>query len=98
VVAHHSTQLPVAVDDSNAFYGCNISAVYVPQESVTAYKDAPVWRDLNIVGVDLDGITNTAINITTSVHKCYDLKGMPVNSDTLTPGLYIIDGRKVLVR
>ncbi len=90
--------VPPTVANSDAFDGCNISTVYVPQESVTAYKEAPVWCDLNIVGADLSGISGAAVDTPTSAPKCYDLKGMPVSSDTLTPGLYIIDGRKVLVK
>jgi hypothetical protein len=57
-----------------------------------------VWCDLNIVGADLSGISGAAVDAPTSAPKCYDLKGMPISSDTLTPGLYIIDGRKVLVK
>jgi hypothetical protein len=90
--------VPPTVADANAFEGCNISAVYVPIESASAYKSAPVWRDLNVVGTDLAGIHDAAIDATLSAPKCYDLKGRRLNSDTLTPGLYIIDGRKVILR
>jgi len=65
---------------------------------VKAYKEAPVWCDLNIIGADLSGIIGAAIDVTEPNGKCYDLKGQPVNKDTLTPGLYIIDGHKVLVK
>jgi hypothetical protein len=90
--------VPPTVAYANAFEGCNISAVYVPLESASAYKSAPVWCDLNIVGTDLAGIHDAAIDTTLSAPKCYDLKGRRLNSDDLTPGLYIINGRKVILR
>jgi hypothetical protein len=65
---------------------------------VAAYKSAPVWCDLNIVGADLDGISDVSVDTPASARRCYNLKGMPVGGDPDTPGLYIIDGRKVLVK
>jgi hypothetical protein len=90
--------VPPTVDNINAFEGCDIAAVYVPQESVSDYQNAAVWHNYNIVGADLDGITDAAVDVAKPAEKCYDLNGRRISRENLSRGLYIIDGHKVLVK
>jgi hypothetical protein len=96
-----------------------IEVFYVPDGSVTAYKEADIWKDYNIQGyqnpsdlvpinsvndifvVDAFGETpNGAVAI-----KCYTLQGVRVQGvrtiddvKLLTPGIYIVNGKKVIVK
>ena len=46
--------IPVAIN-SNVFWATNISActLYVPKNSVSAYQNADVWKNFNIVGIEV---------------------------------------------
>jgi hypothetical protein len=96
---------------SNVFYSCPIETVYVPTEAVEAYQEADGWNEFNIVGIDTSGVEDAifggdafgedVIENTT----VYTLQGVRVNGvrtmddvKSLTPGLYIVNGKKVLVK
>jgi hypothetical protein len=82
--------VPVAINES-VFYGVDKSActLEVPRESVKAYENAEVWKEFNIVGVDvaIEPIEDLSIKIhpnpttgkvyieTESVIKVYNQKG-----------------------
>jgi hypothetical protein len=89
---------PPAIESEDAFENCNPTAIYVPEGSVSAYKGAFVWNNFNIVGADLSGLRSVPVSTSTAAPKCYNLNGVRINSDGLAPGIYIIDGRKVLVK
>jgi hypothetical protein len=93
------------------FESCPIETVYVPIEAVEAYQEADGWKELNIVGIDTSGVEDAifggdafgedVIENTT----VYTLQGVRVNGvrtmddvKSLTPGLYIVNGKKVLVK
>jgi hypothetical protein len=46
--------IPVAINP-NVFYNVNANTctLYVPRISVSAYKTAPVWREFNVVGIEI---------------------------------------------
>jgi len=59
--------VPIALDPyyDPVFEGVNQSActLKVPMESVEAYKNAPVWKNFNIVGINVGIETNEVITI-----------------------------------
>ena len=68
----------------------------VPAGSLAAYQAADVWKEfLNIKEFDATGIEELKSE-NGKVQTTYDLQGRKV--DTLNKGLYIIDGKKVLVK
>ena len=81
----------------------NTCILYVPEGSVDAYKAAPVWKDFKnilpiktstrIYGIESDG----------EVFDVYNLSGRKVKSKTtsldgLPRGIYIINGKKVVIK
>ena len=81
----------------------NNCILYVPEGSVDAYKAAPVWKDFKnilpiktstrIYGIESDG----------EVFDVYNLSGRKVKSKTtsldgLPRGIYIINGKKVVIK
>ena len=72
--------------------------LYVPDNSVDAYKTAPIWSEFrNILGISTLGINN--IKIEGKTMTIYNVNGQKVNAistDELPHGLYIINGKKVI--
>lgn len=75
---------PAALDpDMEPFYQLDMSAItlYVPQESVEAYKAAPVWKDFGKVqGHDFGGVasvSDTAVPV-----AFFDLQGRRISPDS----------------
>lgn len=70
----------------------------VPQEAVEAYKNADVWKGFyTIQGEDFSGIDVEQVGIPNNA--CYDLMGRKItNTENLKGGIYIINGRKVMVK
>ena len=80
----------------NAFYMSTWGDLTVPEESIESYKTANVWKNFNFdEGDDNGGITGIQSEDGESV--IYNLNGIRVSKDRLTKGLYIINGKKVLV-
>ena len=92
-------------DGSSVFVGVdkNTCILYVPEGCVDAYKAAPVWKDFKnilpiktstrIYGIESDG----------EVFDVYNLSGRKVKSKTtsldgLPRGIYIINGKKVVIK
>jgi hypothetical protein len=80
--------------------------VYVPNEAVMDYKSADGWNEFNIVGIDVTGISDIVANgCDNGSVDCYTLQGARVKTvrtaedvKSLRPGLYIVNGKKVVVR
>jgi hypothetical protein len=90
--------------DSMVFYGCDITAVYVPADAVDAYKAASVWKDLFITAIGSSGIGEVSA-AGNDAAECYTLQGVRVNTvrtmndlESLARGIYIVNGRKTLVK
>jgi hypothetical protein len=79
--------------------------VYVPNEAVMDYKSADGWYEFNIVGID-NGVSDIVTNgCDNGSVDCYTLQGARVKTvrtaedvKSLRPGLYIVNGKKVVVR
>lgn len=79
----------------NLFENC---VVHVPLESVDGYKKNAGWGLFyNIVGEDFAGIDNPQFNDNEN-SIIYDLYGRTVNPECLTPGIYIKNGKKFLIK
>lgn len=78
--------------------------VDVPIDALEAYKNAPVWRNFwNINGYDGTNDIEVGSNADQQI-VVYNLQGVKMNISTreelpvLNPGLYIINGKKEIVR
>lgn len=77
--------------------------LYVPAESVELYKSDSYWGQFNIKAMDdvmlgIEGLTSARPQ-SASASGIYDLNGrsLPDNS-TLKKGVYVVNGRKVLIK
>ena len=75
--------------------------LYVPTESVELYKSDSYWGQFNVKAMDdvmlgIEGFTSARPQ---SASAIYDLNGrsLPDNS-TLKKGVYVVNGRKVLIK
>lgn len=80
----------------------NNAILYVPEESVDAYRIADGWKWFKNIAIDtaVDPIRRDNRNYTGS-QVIYDMLGRKVTADSiegLQPGLYIINGKKYLKR
>jgi hypothetical protein len=91
---------------SGVFQSCPVETVYVPDEAVDAYKVADGWKEFNIVGIDTSGVEDAIFggeaveSATVYTLQGVRVKGVRTMDDvkSLTPGLYIVNGRKVFVK
>ena len=87
-------------DVLNAFYGSNVKNVtlHVPAASVWDYKTQAPWKDFgSIVPLDdVDGVVSVHKDCSNTTIK-YDLQGRRLTKKP-TKGVYIQDGKKVMVK
>lgn len=69
--------------------------LYVPIESVEAYKAKEPWNTFTIIGIETDEIEQLAVPSTVD-NNWYNLNGQRVS--TPGKGIFIHDGKKVLVK
>lgn len=71
--------------------------LYVPEEAVELYRQAPQWSAFNILPLSADGISAPAAECPEV--KVYDQQGRSVSPEQMRPGtIYIINGRKAIFR
>jgi hypothetical protein len=91
---------------SNVFYSCPVETVYVPTESIETYQVADGWKKFNIVGIGTSGIEDAIFrgdaveSATVYTLQGVRVKGVSTMNDvkSLTPGLYIVNGKNVFVK
>jgi hypothetical protein len=96
---------------SGVFENCPIETVYVLTEAVEAYQAADGWKGFNIVGIGTSGIEDAVFggdvfggdaveSATVYTLQGVSVKGVRTMDDvkSLTPGLYIVNGKKVFVK
>jgi len=71
----------------------------VPEGCVEAYKAADKWKEFEQI-VTATGIKEGALIDSNNVDEIYNLNGVKVSekAGSLTPGMYIIQGEKVLIK
>ena len=73
--------------------------LYVPANSIDAYKKASVWKEFTNIQAIPD--TYTFIDgcvYTNSELPVYDLNGRKVNENSLKPGIYVRNGKAFVVK
>jgi hypothetical protein len=69
--------------------------LYVPTGSLEAYQNALIWKDFqHIIGMDYTGISNVSASTKTNI--TYTLDGRRVENPT--KGIYIMNGKKVVIK
>jgi hypothetical protein len=77
--------------------------LYVPEGSVELYKAAPVWCEFqNIMPLSSTGIKDILMP-DGEAHDIYNLQGRKVKTkatslEGLSPGVYIINGKKTILK
>lgn len=73
--------------------------LYVPEEAVETYKATPVWKDFDvqaITGTGIRSIDNGQLIIDNDVW--YDINGRHLDGKPNTKGVFIHEGRKVVIK
>ncbi|MCH5228174.1 MAG: leucine-rich repeat protein [Muribaculaceae bacterium] len=65
----------------------------VPAQSYEKYATTYPWSEFLNINAAIE-----SINADPSTLKIYNLMGVPQNSENLSPGIYIVNGKKVVVR
>lgn len=102
------TETPPTIGGSNTFYNVDKSIpVYVPINSIADYQAAEGWKEFtNFVGVET-GIDTTIIDNSEALGLSkngqqatviYDLTGRRVTDAEVLKGIYIVNGRKVVIK
>ena len=81
-----------AFDDINK-WECNL---YVPDGAIAAYQAADQWREFFFIQIDPDAIVEIKAEENDSEIARYDLQGRKVTNPR--KGIYIEDGKKVLIK
>ncbi|MBQ9201557.1 MAG: leucine-rich repeat domain-containing protein [Bacteroidales bacterium] len=83
----------------NTFYRTPLKTLVVPEGCVEAYKAADVWKDFEQI-VTATGIKEGALIDSNNIDEIYNLNGVKVStkSEPLAPGMYIVQGEKVLIK
>ena len=71
--------------------------VYVPANSVDAYKEADVWKDFH----NIQAITSTDIKemqVSNNKFVIYDMNGRKVDDKNGKSGVFIMNGKKMLIK
>ena len=92
-------------DGSSVFDGVDMATciLYVPEGSVELYKAAPVWCEFqNIMPLSSTGIKDILMP-DGEAHDIYNLQGRKVKAkatslEGLSPGVYIINGKKTILK
>lgn len=68
---------------------CKTATLYIPHGTTAAYKAKACWSDFsNIVEMEESGV-DTVVGDDAEVATYYNLQGVSVSSENLTPGVYI---------
>ena len=97
---HCRSSVPYLADESlfNGFVNYDNSILYVPVGTMQAYTNTEIWRNfIHIVEEDvLTGIPD--INVSNDMGAWYTLQGVKLFGRPNLPGVYIHNGKKILVR
>lgn len=95
------TTPPICVDWIFGGLSAANMILFYPKESRDAYKSAVCWKEFfddNVEEFDETGIDTTTIDKEMNSGNFHDLQGRKVNSQAVGKGLYIINGKKIIVR
>lgn len=94
-----ATVPPVVDGEDIGFQLYETCTLYVPENSIEAYKAAPVWKNFFNINVDPTSIEILKANVPAD-EKIFTLDGCNVTNDrnSLGKGIYIVNGKKVIVK
>ena len=72
------------------------ATLYVPEGTVEKYKATGGWKNFNKILVIGTGIN--ALSVNESVDSYYTLDGRKVQGQPAEKGVYIVNGRKVVIK
>ena len=87
----------------NAFYGSYGGTLYVPIGTKEKYKAATGWKEFAFIEEGLPSGINNITKENNKNHDIYNLQGKKLHSNAtdlngLLRGVYIVNGRKVMVK
>lgn len=96
-VTCYATDPPTVIMDIFPYIYIWNATLYVPEGSAELYRQAYVWKDFgNIVEINMDAI-QTVTTDSNDAQNIYDISGHRIsNTSSLQPGVYIINGKKVV--
>lgn len=72
--------------------------LYVPAQSVEAYKNCPYWGAMDVRAYDFDASISELPGIGSCTDDTlYDLYGRAVTTDAPVPGIYVRSGHKIMI-
>lgn len=88
--------------DSNIFSGYTKPTLYVPYEAVAKCKTIDPWKNFkNIQAYEASSIKEKSVDFDSKkTYDVYNLNGVLIGNsiDNIAPGIYIINGKKVIVK
>ena len=73
--------------------------LYVPEEAVETYKATPMWKDFNVQAITGTGISATLNDKGQMINdKWYDMSGRKLDGKPNAKGVFIHEGRKVVMK
>jgi len=73
--------------------------LYVPEEAVETYKATPMWKNFNVQPVSATGISTTLNEpVKRTNDSWYTIDGRPLDGKSNAKGLYIHNGRKIVIK
>jgi hypothetical protein len=89
---------PPATEEGCSYFESQVlenCKLYVPNGTQEAYQTANVWKDFqHIIGMDYTGIN--AVSVSTKANVIHSLDGRRVENPT--KGIYIMNGKKVVIK
>lgn len=91
--------MPPTIADLSTFYGVDRSIpVYVPATSVADYNSFRYWKEFtSIIGMEATGIDNLEL-INQNSELIYDLHGRRITDTEGLKGIYIVGGKKTVIK
>ena len=94
--------VPPTVESENfSNYNYIYTTLYVPKGTLAAYQAADVWKNFMYVEeYDVRGIEGVEMDAYNETAPIYNLQGvqMKESKENLPAGIYIINGKKVIIR
>ena len=72
--------------------------IYIPSGSIEAYKSAKYWNEFTNLISMTTGINNSELKDDNSELKVYDLRGRSITDTKGLKGIYIVNGKKTIIK
>lgn len=94
--------VPLIINE-NVFFNRYDATLVVPDNSTSSFVATPYWKDFRYIVEESNATGIQAVDNSNKEKVCYDIKGVKItdNTDLQTfhrPGIYIINGRKMILK